>query len=121
MMTTNPVLLKLTEQATFRQPESYVKQSVRHEVQRNAKKVAEDRTRWFQNYTLPKASVLARLPFYDRDALIAHFRAKELREIADARHTNNDYRLNLALKRLGRVNEIAKAFAEIKGKMPYVA
>lgn len=96
--------------------ESYVKQTVRHEVQRNARKVEVDRTIWFQNYTLPKASVLARLSPFDREALIAHFRAKELRKIADARHKGDDYQAGLAIKRLDRVNEIAKAFAEVRAE-----
>lgn len=96
--------------------ESYVKQAVRREVQYNANKVAADRTRWFDNYTLPKASVLARLSPFDREALIAHFRAKELRKIADARHEGDDYQAGLASKRLDRVNEIAKAFAEVRAE-----
>lgn len=122
MMTTNPIFLKLVEQEYERQPpESDVKRVVLRELQHNAEKVAEDRTHWFDNYTLPKVSVLARLSHFDRAALIAHFRAKELRKIADARHEGDDYQAGLAIKRLDRVNEIAEAFAEIDGNMPYVA
>ena len=95
--------------------ESDVKQVVRREVQYSARKVAEDRTRWFGSYALPKASVLARLSRYDRDALIAHFRAKELRRIADAMHEGKHYDAGLARKRLDRVNEMARAFAEVTG------
>lgn len=94
--------------------ESEIKQAVRREVQYNAMRVAKDRTRWYDRYVLPPASVLARLSRFDREALIAHFRAKELRKIADARHKGDDYQAGLAIKRLDRVNEVARAFAEVR-------
>lgn len=115
-MATNPLLLKLVEQTAANQcRESDVKKAVRREVQHNAKKVAEGRNRWFDCYNLPPVSVLARLSNIDRDALLAHYRAKELRKIADARHEGDDYAVSLAIKRLSRVNEVAKSFREVVG------
>lgn len=49
----------------------------------------------------------------DREAVIARFRAKELRKIADARSAHDDYSAGLAAKRLDRVNEMAKSFTEV--------
>lgn len=113
-MAMNPLIKSLVNRySTQPPPESPMKLAVRREVQHNAKQVAEDRTRWFHRYTLPPASVLARLSQYDRHALIAHFRAKELQKIAEAMHVQDFYNAGLARKRLERVSEMEKAFVDL--------
>lgn len=96
-------------------PENDVLQTVRCEVEYSEAKAHSEREGWFHRNTLPPASVLARQSLYDRDALIEHFRAKELRQIADATYERRHYNAGLARKRLERVNEIGRAFAEVTG------
>ena len=50
----------------------------------------------------------------DRAAVFAHYRAKELRNVADAMRTGDLYTARLARKRLDRVDELARVFAEIE-------
>lgn len=112
-MAMNPVLLKLVEESAEKyRPESDLKRKVKRQVFGHYNKVTEERESWFNRRHLPPSSVLARLPFHDREALIAHFRAKEMREVADAMTTGNHYKATLARKRLARVNEVDTAFAE---------
>lgn len=114
-MAPNALLLKLVEQSAAPQPaESELKDAVRSEVENNIVKASEERTHWFKRYSLPPASVLARLRRYDRDAVLAHFRAKELRKVADAMHVNDEYGARLARKRLERVDAMTKAFMEVE-------
>jgi hypothetical protein len=114
-MAPNALLLKLVEQSAAPQSaESELKDAVRNEIEHNFEKACEERAHWFKRYSLPPASVLARLRRFDRDAVLAHFRAKELRKVADAMHADNDYEARLARKRLERVDAMTKAFKEVK-------
>lgn len=98
---------------TAEEPESHLKRYVWCEVLRHNKKVTDERDYWFNSQFLPRVGVLARLPRNDREALIAHFRAKELREVADAMRDGNHYVAGLARKRLERVNKVAEAFMDV--------
>lgn len=113
-MTANPLILKLVEQTAAKyRPERDLKDKISRQLIDHVSKAVEQRDRWFYRSYLPPSSVLVRLPFYDREALIAHFRAKEMREVADAMSTGNHYKAALARKRLARVNEVDTAFSNI--------
>lgn len=113
-MAQNPLLKRLVEQSHAKYgPENQTKAQVRREMQHNMVKVEKDRTQLFDRYTLSPVRVLAGLQSFDRDALIAHFRAKELRNIADARHASDQRSEGLARKRLVRVDKIEQAFAQV--------
>ena len=104
-----------------RSPESFLKHFVRCAVEQRAKEMAAERSRWFNSRHLPRVSVLARLPRHDRDALIAHFRAKEARTLADAMNEGDDYKARLARNRLEHVEGTARAFAELEQEGRIVA
>lgn len=108
--------LLVVESAAKHSPVSEFQRTVRYEVNRHRHRANEERATWFKANTLTHVSVLARLGSDDRDALIAHFRAKELRSVADALYLDNSYEAKLARKRLERVDEIAEAFSEIDRK-----
>lgn len=114
MMAMNPLLKQLVEVSAAKYaPDSNLKHKVWRQVHGHANKVTEERRNWFNRRCMPPTSVLSRLPHYDRDAMIAHYRAKEMREVADAMNDGNHYKAGLARKRLERVNNVAKAFAEV--------
>lgn len=113
-MVTKPPHLKLVPQsAASHRPERNLVCELGKAVDRHRAKIEEERMALFQRSFLPHARVMARLPRHDRDALIAHFRAKEMRNVADALHANNHYYAGLARRRLARVEEMAEAFETI--------
>ena len=114
MMLQNALLRSLVEKSAAKYPqESNMKSAVSYEVEHQVRKSTRERNGWFYRHSLPRASVLARLPRYDRKSLLAHFHAKEMRNIADATHCGNHYDASLARKRLERVDEMAKAFTAV--------
>lgn len=121
-MAMNPVLLKLVEESAVKyRTESDLKRSVRGEVELYERKKREERIGWFCRNYLPQASVLARLPRHDRDAVIAHFRAKELLNVANAVNYEDHYDAYLARKRLERVEAMSEAFAEVDHERRFCA
>lgn len=98
----------------LRDGKSALVRKVVEEFDHHERKTTADRLGWFDRYTLPRVSVLARLPRHDREAVIAHYRAKELRKVADAMHNRDYYAAGNARKRLERVEAVAKAFTAAK-------
>lgn len=114
-MAMKPVLKKLIrEAADHYNPERHLKRDIRLKVHNHNEKIANERAGWFDRRHLPSPSVLARLTRYDREAVFAHFRAKELRNVADAMHDRNFYAVKRARKHLDRVSELAEVFAEVE-------
>lgn len=113
-MATKPPHLKLVPQsAASHRPERNLVYELSKAIDRHKSKADDERMALFQRSFMPHASIMARLPRHDRDALIAHFRAKEMRNVADALHVNDHYHAGRARRRLARVEEMAKAFETI--------
>ncbi|MBW7056987.1 hypothetical protein KY389_09810 [Paracoccus bogoriensis] len=113
-MALNPVFLKLIRQtADDYDPEKHLRREVRFQVNKHRNRISKARSDLFNQSYLPRISVLAQLMRQDREAVIAHYRAKELRNVADSMHEGNYRTLGLARKRLERVNELANTFAEV--------
>lgn len=114
-MALNPVLKKLVVQAAEHHfPEKRTKRETKLLIYKHIEKEDAERRGWFERSYLPNKSVLARMSHDDRIAVLAHFRARELRIIADAMRKGGNHNAQLARKRLDRVETMARVFAEIK-------
>ena len=113
-MAVNSVLLSLVQKASDRCiPESGLKDEVKFHVEERAIRIAVERLNLFERSCLPRTSVLARLTQPDREAIFAHYRAKELRNVADAIRIGDDSAKRRARKRVSRMDKLEAAFKEV--------